>query len=102
MKNRTLWSIALVLAVAGGMVLVGCEKKQAPPTAPDTAAAENVVVVNTKCPIMPANAVDSKNVPANLVRTFKGQKVGFCCGACPVKWDRLTDEQRQPKPAGAN
>lgn len=92
MKNRTLWSVALVLAVAGVVLLVGCKKKQATPPEP----VASVGVVNSQCPIMPANAVD-KDVSGGLVRTFKGQKVGFCCGECPLKWDKLTDEQRTQK-----
>ena len=37
---------------------------------------------NTVCPIM-GSKIDPANVPANLIREFKGQKVAFCCGGCP-------------------
>jgi len=55
---------------------------------------------NTRCPIM-GSAIDAKTIAANLTRDYKGQKVGFCCGGCPVAWDKLSDEQKQAKLAAA-
>ena len=85
-----------------GATVVGCDKPQEAvrhdgDSHGDHDAGEKVAVVNSKCPIMPTRAVDPEKVPANLVRTFKGRKVGFCCSGCPPKWDELTDEQREQK-----
>ena len=53
-------------------------------------------VINVKCPIM-GGKVDPEKVAQKLTREFKEQKIGFCCGMCPMKWDKLTDEQKQAK-----
>jgi len=53
-------------------------------------------VVNTKCPIM-GGKIDPAKVPAKLTRTFHGKKVGFCCGGCPVQWDKLADDAKAKK-----
>lgn len=63
---------------------------------PATAQSQPVAVVNTKCPIM-GTKIDPNKVPANLIREFKGQKVGFCCGGCPAAWDKLTDAEKEAK-----
>jgi hypothetical protein len=47
---------------------------------------------NAKCPIS-GEAVD----PKAPTRTYKGMKVGFCCGACPPVWDKLSDAEKQAK-----
>ena len=57
-------------------------------------------VVNTICPMM-GMRVDPGNVPVDLIREFKGQKVGFCCASCPGKWDALTNAQKEAKLAAA-
>lgn len=53
--------------------------------------------VNVRCPIMAGNAIDPAKVTAKLTRTYKGKKVAFCCNGCPVKWDKLTDEEKHAK-----
>jgi hypothetical protein len=53
-------------------------------------------VVNVTCPIM-GTTIDPANVPDGLIREYKGQKVGFCCGACPGAWDQLTDAEKDAK-----
>lgn len=58
--------------------------------------ASRPAVINTKCPIM-GNKIDPAKVPANLYREYHGKGVGFCCGGCPVAWDKLSDEQKQAK-----
>jgi ribosome-associated protein YbcJ (S4-like RNA binding protein) len=57
-------------------------------------------VVNVRCPIM-GSAIDPAKVPESLIRQYKGQKVGFCCPACPQAWDNLTDEQKDAKLSAA-
>ena len=54
------------------------------------------VAVNARCPIM-GNKIDPSNVPENLTREWNGKTVGFCCAACPPKWDKLSDEEKQAK-----
>lgn len=53
-------------------------------------------VVNESCP-MTGEKIDPANVPDNLIREFHGKKVGFCCGGCPGKWDKLSDEEKEAK-----
>jgi hypothetical protein len=54
-----------------------------------------VPVVNAWCPIVSENPVSStKSKSKSLTRNWRGQRVGFCCEACPATWDGLTDEQR--------
>ena len=53
-------------------------------------------VCNTMCPIT-GKKIDMMNVPGNLTTMYKGQKVGFCCQACPVSWENLTDEEKDAK-----
>ena len=98
MKIRTLCYAGLAVVVAGGFMLaggtvIGCSNSDNS----GPAATRDSPAVNNVCPIMVGNKVDPNNVPANLTRMFKGRKVGFCCGGCPVAWDKLTDEQREKK-----
>jgi len=60
------------------------------------ATADKSGFANTKCPIM-GGAIDPAKVPESLTRVYKGQKVAFCCGMCPAKWDKLTDAEKDAK-----
>lgn len=51
---------------------------------------------NDKCP-MSGKAIDRMNLPENLTRMCKGKKIGFCTPACPVAWDKLTEEEKEAK-----
>lgn len=60
---------------------------------------------NITCPIMPS-PINPDKVTKNLIRDYKGQKVAFCCGGCPGRWDKLTNAEKdaklaevKPKPA---
>jgi hypothetical protein len=53
------------------------------PAAPTTAAAEHAKVVNTICAICGMD-VDPSIKPA----TYRGQLVGFGCGACPPRFEK--------------
>ena len=66
--------------------------KAASPKAASAAGA----IANARCPIMGSKLNPSK-VPANLTRVYKGKKIGFCCGGCPAKWDKLSDSERKEK-----
>ena len=68
-----------------------------PITATSTAP---TAVVNARCPIE-GTKLDPAKVPADLTREHRGQKVGFCCPACPLAWDKLTDAQKDAKLAEA-
>lgn len=57
-------------------------------------------VVNTTCPIM-GNKINPAKVPANLFRVHKGKGIGFCCGGCPAKWDKLSNAEKMAKLKGA-
>ena len=87
MRIATVLSVALVVVFAVG--LIGCKKPAA-----------TVATVNAKCPMM-SDSFDKTKVAPALVRDFAGQKVGFCCAACPDKWDKLTDAEKTAKLAAA-
>lgn len=57
-------------------------------------------VVNARCPMM-GNKINPATVPDNLTRMYNDQKVGFCCAECPMAWDKLSDEDKGAKLAGA-
>ncbi len=81
-------------ALAKARELVKVEHKAAlGANAPDKA------VVNATCPIM------GQKVPAEpavkLTRTFRGNKVGFCCAGCPAAWDKLSEDAKEEKLAAA-
>lgn len=50
-------------------------------------------VSNSRCPIMGSKL--PPNVPDSLTREFNGQKIGFCCGGCPLAWDKLSEAEKQ-------
>jgi len=78
-----------VVEGAGGAVDAVVEE-----AAPEVA--EMVKFANVRCPIM-GTELDLANVPEDLQRTYKGQKVAFCCAGCPSKWDALSDEEKAEK-----
>ena len=51
---------------------------------------------NTRCPIM-GSAINPDKVTKDLIRDYKGQKIAFCCGGCPSKWDKLTNAEKNAK-----
>lgn len=76
--------------------IAGCgEKDKEPASRPSASrpAKATVAVINAVCPMM-GNKIDPAKVPTNLVGEYKGKKVGFCCGMCLAKWDKLTDEKK--------
>ena len=56
----------------------------------------NMPTVNDHCPIS-GKKIDMMNTPENLTTIYKGQKVGFCCPACPPAWDKLSDKEKTEK-----
>ena len=97
----------LILAMFGLAVLAGCKKKEEPITQPPVditkAVNENTdkaqtmvadaqkgaetavaaVTEQTKCPILPNNAIDK-----NVFVEYKGKKVYFCCEACKAQFNK--------------
>jgi hypothetical protein len=53
-------------------------------------------LANARCPIMGAK-LNPAAASADLLRTYKGQKVGFCCKGCPAAWDKLADKDKDAK-----
>jgi hypothetical protein len=51
---------------------------------------------NNRCPIM-GSPINTNMVAKSLIRSYKGQKVAFCCAGCPSTWDKLTDVLKQTK-----
>ncbi len=63
-------------------------------------ADEAIEFVNVRCPMM-GTELDLANVDPDLVRTYNGQLVAFCCPMCLPQWDALSDEERDAKLAEA-
>ena len=38
--------------------------------------------------------IDPEAVTDDLVREYHGQRVAFCCSQCVVRWDQITDEEK--------
>jgi hypothetical protein len=55
---------------------------------------------NVRCPIM-GGLINPKKVTASVLRTYKGEKVAFCCPGCPAAWDKLGAAQKEAKLAKA-
>lgn len=89
----------LVLAVCSLAILGGCKKEE--PTTVGGGGGTAKTYANTKCPIMLANVINPEKVTDKLVTDFKGEKVAFCCAACPAKWDALSDEEKATKLAAS-
>ncbi len=51
---------------------------------------------NVRCPIM-GSLINPDKVAKNLIRDYKNQKIAFCCGGCPIQWDKLTDAEKDAK-----
>lgn len=81
--------VAVVCIVSVLLVTTGCDKEGEQDSV-------KAVYVNTRCPIM-GSPIDAANVPKNLVREHKGQKVALCCDGCPAAWDKLSDSEKDAK-----
>ena len=99
-ERKLLLAAACVVAV-GSMALLmtfgaGCEKSQKDASTP--AARGPSEYANVRCPMMVmGKPIDPAKVTDDLKRDYKGQKVAFCCAACPPKWDKLTDTEKDAK-----
>jgi len=83
----TITGVALVVSLA----LSACSTK---PEAENEAVCKDVkpgtvTTANAYCVIMNEDPVDPE-----LVREYKGQRVGFCCKGCLPKWEAMTDGQK--------
>ena len=94
MNSNNVKRLAFVLMIGVIILSVGCGKEQTKET--KKKVVDTSGIVNIACPIM-NNKIDPKNVPANLTREWEGQKIGFCCGGCPEKWDKLSDKDKEEK-----
>ena len=89
-KNTIVSLVAISLFAIMLFALTGCTDKTT------STASASTEFVNAKCPIM-GSAINPDNIPASLIREYKGKKVAFCCGGCPAAWDKLTDQQKDDK-----
>ncbi len=94
MKMRFLPLLAISLGMLA-ILTVGCGKEN---DGQDVhhAAEGDAQFANTTCPMM-GNAIDPTKVTPELTRMHGEQKVAFCCGMCPPKWDALTDDEKDAK-----
>ena len=96
---------SLVLLATAALALTGCATpkeggccddsgaKKAT-AAPATAApAGRVMVVNTICPLS-GEDFDSKDRSTEVVSTYNGENIGFCCPGCVKKFDKMTDAKK--------
>lgn len=96
-KHASIWPLVGLAAVATVVLAVGCNAPARETAKGTTAGGEKPqAFVNVTCPIM-GSAIDPKNVAPELVRLHKGKKVAFCCGGCPVAWDKLSEAQKDAK-----
>jgi len=51
---------------------------------------------NAKCPVE-GKSIDRMNCSNELTQMHKCMKVGFCCSACRLAWDKLTDNDKDAK-----
>ena len=95
MKTKQVLVLTVLVLVACSLAMLGGCKKEPAPVEGDV-----VAYANTKCPIM-GNIIDPEKVTADLQTEFKGEKVAFCCAACPAQWDELSDEEKAAKLAAS-
>ncbi|MBL9032654.1 MAG: hypothetical protein JNM80_13240 [Phycisphaerae bacterium] len=91
-------TIALGLTLGGSVLLfAGCAKEKACcgtcGTSEKGARSASVATINTMCPIG-GDEFDNKAHSAALTRTYKGQKIGFCCEGCVKKFDGKSDADK--------
>ena len=97
MMMKALGVMGMAAIVALGLASCGTDADQPAQSGTESAPAQ---FANTRCPIM-GNAITPADVTDDLVRDYKGQKVAFCCGGCPVAWDKLSDAEKDAKLAAA-
>jgi hypothetical protein len=81
--------VATMLLCGGGIVgaCTSVEKQRA--VAPRDQELIAMGVMNGICPLT------GWDVEADApTRQYKGHTIGFCCGACPGKWDRWSEAQK--------
>ena len=94
MKTKQIMALTVLVLVACSLAILGGCKKEDPANV--SVNVETPKVVNAKCPIM-GKPIDPATVPANLIKEFEGQQIGFCCAACPAAWDKLSDAEKTAK-----
>jgi hypothetical protein len=57
-------------------------------------AAHMPPLVNARCPVS-GEPVDPASLSPERTRLHEGKRVGFCCPACPARWDEMSDEQKR-------
>jgi hypothetical protein len=65
-------------------------------TEKDAKLQEVLPAANVSCPIS-GKTIDRMKLPDNQMRMYKGMKIGFCCPACPLVWDKLSDAEKDAK-----
>ena len=95
---RTVRTIGLMVLMVGILAFAvgGCDNEDVSKSPAGGGPSAKTEFVNDRCPMM-GTPMDLESVPASLTREYKGQKVAFCCAACPTGWDKLTDEQKDEK-----
>lgn len=77
-------SIRLVVpALLAVFAVAGCSTQEK--------SAGATMIVNPNCPL------SGKAVDASHTEMYNGQKVGFCCGNCQAKWEKMSDADKQAK-----
>jgi hypothetical protein len=85
---------ALTLAGCAGNKEGGCcDDAATNKSAAATTPAARVTTVNTVCPLS-GEDFGSNTRSAELVGSYKGENVGFCCAGCAKKFDKMSDEKK--------
>ncbi len=58
--------------------------------------AREAKIVNAMCPTC-GKKIDRYNYPDDLIRDYKGMKVGICPGKCQAQWDALSEAEKAEK-----
>jgi hypothetical protein len=80
---------ASVLACSMILAMGGCADQQKTEAQPAMAMSP-AGTVNYYCVMNPDDKVEV-NSPTT---TWRGEKIGFCCGGCVGKWNKMTDAQK--------
>ncbi len=57
---------------------------------------ETMPAAMNRCP-MTGKKIGQMDLPDSQTRLYKGKKIGFCTPACPLLWDKLTDQEKDQK-----
>jgi len=85
---------ALLVPVLAAALLVGCNRDSRnnnPHNNNTHGTKANMGMVNKNCP------VSGRAASSEHTTQYKGQTVGFCCGGCPERFNKMSDAEKTAK-----